>query len=126
MQDNAMLKAALAHTQEGVRAMQGIIRHRAAEADAGMLPAGGGQHAQPGLPADLPPLPPAAELSFRHHARSQSGPPGAAGSSLFCCLMVFSAARPMRRSLLLSEVACLRLCSYMFTDYSFLHRRQLK
>lgn len=126
MQDNAMLKAALAHTQEGVRAMQGIIRHRAAEADAGPLPAGGGHHALQGLPADLPPLPPAAELSFRHHARSQSGPPGEAGTSLFCCLMMVSAARPMRRNFLLPGALCVQLCAYMFTDYSSLHGRQLK
>eukprot|EP00892_Ulva_mutabilis_P011483 jgi/Ulvmu1/8707/UM047_0047.1 len=69
-QDNAMLKAALAHTQEGVKAMQSIFRHRGPEG--APAAAGAGDDAeQDSIAGDAGP--PVQELSFRHDA----GLPGA-------------------------------------------------
>lgn len=75
-----MLKAALAHTQEGVKAMQGIFRHRAVDAAAGGLAAAGGEslhHAQHDLTAEHAAVlvPPASEQPQWHQAGAPAEPP---------------------------------------------------
>lgn len=81
-----MLKAALTHTQEGVRAMQSVIQSRAAEVAAAPALAVADAASEPA--ASGPTLPPA-EPSFLHHTGSFRDAPGAvsfwcAGVGLSC------------------------------------------